>query len=700
MDKIYANDTDEKKLDKSIEQLIDYMNIEIDKYNYLPNNFMFIFPILSKNILANRLEAKIQEFWIDKFNDENYQNKVLINNEYWKNKISDNKYYKYVYLHKSDEGKSINLRESDNASKILSIHASKGNGCEVVFLLGLKQKSLQIFSKDKCNLQYDSLLHVALTRQKKSLYIGIQNLNDDISERLHDKNYDIELNYDIEQNINDIKKSNKYSKIVDYCCESNNHLLFNKIYNKYFSEELEKKIPDNKDQKNIIDWGHHLIRYCVFFYQLMYNIMNNEKMNDDNIYFNQFITILSKIYKLNIEVYNHNEYYKKIGDIKKNNIFPILIFNINDKSKYYKYKETLKQFIYKIQMKIKNNLKNKKLPLLCPLETIILIHMYKLYNNGKYTDITIMDIYSIIYYFDECSNSIDEKHEDDYKCLCKSHFNESNNSDNFDKYSDIRKSIINHHKKVEMVNILYHNYRNYIANHFDQNCDFKYNSFHPVVLYNDNDNNFKIYNQFEMIANSDKYVIDFIITPQFSQLNFNEIISKSIYHNFLLQNSCETHNNFERFNNKIIYTCILSLDSNKPIFFKFNINKDCDILKTSIKDYLLQYYSDKHKLIYHYYRYCKENKPKDKNSIEYTHQLILDYNATKKLEYYRIPKYIEDYYYDRSKELEKNKKNKNMINDIILQVDDQDIFFENIYKYLEDSIDKYLNNINNEEVDY
>jgi hypothetical protein len=35
-------------------------------------------------------------------------------------------------------------------------------------------------------------------------------------------------------------------------------------------------------------------------------------------------------------------------------------------------------------------------------------------------------IYSIIYYFDECSNSINENHNE-YKCLCKEKFTENNN---------------------------------------------------------------------------------------------------------------------------------------------------------------------------------------------------------------------------------------------------------------------------------
>ncbi len=52
-----------------------------------------------------------------------------------------------MFLHKNDEGKSINLKESENATRIMSIHASKGTGCEVVFLLGINEQTLRVFSK-------------------------------------------------------------------------------------------------------------------------------------------------------------------------------------------------------------------------------------------------------------------------------------------------------------------------------------------------------------------------------------------------------------------------------------------------------------------------------------------------------------------------------------------------------------------------
>lgn len=104
----------------------------------------------------------------------------------------------------------------------------------------------------------------------------------------------------------------------------------------------------------------------------------------------QFITILRKISRLNIDYYEHNEYYKKINNIQEKSIFPILSFKSDSRTKYYKYQEILYNFIDKVQKKLSKGIKNNKLPTLCPLESVILLHMIKLHDDGKYSDITII----------------------------------------------------------------------------------------------------------------------------------------------------------------------------------------------------------------------------------------------------------------------------------------------------------------------
>lgn len=677
---IYSNDYDYPKIHYTINKIIHYMNIEIETYNYLPHNFMFIFPILARNTFANMLEARIQDFWINKFNDINYQDNVLKNNKIWKNDINNNNFYKYVYLHKSTEGKSINLAESAHATRILSIHASKGNGCEVVFLLGMSENSLSIFSNNKKNLIYDSLLHVAITRQKKSLYIGITKNNDDIRKRLLNvPNLDIQEDNNLEPIITHIKCTNKYSKLIDYVKSDNN--LFNEIYENIIEKNnYIKLLPKSNKNNTIIDFGHHMIRYSVFIYNIMSNIFENEITNTNQVHKDQFFTILNKISKKIITIYKYDKYNEKLKNISDNNRkqidtteIPILQFDVNDKTQYYEYTIILKAFMENIKEKLRKSLNGKKLPLFCSLESIILLFMIKINDNGIYSDITIMDIYSIIYSYNQCSYLIDTNHTENFNCICNI-FKKIKNCTSTLVNSEIESSINNHYKFIEQINETYNNYKTIIIEKLKLSA-LNYNINLPIKFGNPN---FSFINEFNIIAYSETHVIHFIIKPQFNKLNFNDIIYDGIFENYLISNA-------EKYNDKKIITCIFTFDSIEPIFYELNIDKNNIIIKDCIKRYLIYQYSEYHTTIFKFYNYWV-HKRKEEISLKQWNSIVLTYNKLR--EYKCIPDYIPLYFDRINQEYENNKDNKN---NILLKVNDEDVFIKNIQKLLENSIDNFLN---------
>ncbi len=186
----------------TIQYILRDMEEKANRHHYLPNNFCFIFPIVNyKNVFIPYLLNAIQNFWIRRFIKlETFTPELLSQiekNPYWKNLFEkqqlDQSDYRHCILHRSEPGKSINLAESVNATRIMSIHASKGTGCECVYLLGLSEQILGFFTRgsnekeSKDSLVYESLLHVGLTRQKKYLYVGYNDhTEDDISERFND----------------------------------------------------------------------------------------------------------------------------------------------------------------------------------------------------------------------------------------------------------------------------------------------------------------------------------------------------------------------------------------------------------------------------------------------------------------------------------------------------------------------------------
>ena len=690
---LYADKESEyPKIDKLIEKLVSFMDKEINRYNYLPNNFMFIFPILAKNTFATLLETRLQNYWINKFNDVNYQ-EILKLDMFWKDKINDNKFHKYIYLHKSDEDKPINLKESENSSRILSIHSSKGNGCEVVFVLGITEAVLTRFSKVKCNLVYDSLLHVAITRQKKSLYFGIQSNNDDIHKRF--TKFGIEEDEEIPPSLTCIKRHNKLTEVESYL--NKNDDIFTEINNTIIEPNNYKNLlPINECNKSVIDWGHHIVRYGVMIYYLMSNIIQNEVVESQK-YKDQFITILKILSKKTISYYKYPLYTTKLREIDTNNKegnsiknreIPILSFDTNDNTQYYQYTRILGEIINKIQSKIIEQMKIHKMPTLCPLECVVLLFMIKIMDDGSYSDISIMDIYSIIYCYDSCGDEIDNNHTERNDCICQKKFNDCSQIND-----ELRKSIKNHYENVDHINQIYSNYKKYITEEL-QIENMKYNIFHDLYFGKIN-KNFAIKHRFTIIGYSDNHVVYFIIKPQFCKLNFNDIMCESLLINFMILNCADdSGNNYKKYNNKKIYTCIVTLDSTKPIFYKLNIDKNDAVMKQTIKKYLRMTYSEHHELIHKFYNYCYKNKPKNKSSINYTaDQLFEKYGGN-------LPQYISDFFYDISKEIETCGNDKIKRDSILNKMNDKEIFIDSLNTYLEKNIDVFLEMNEDEIVDY
>ena len=197
--KFYADDTDENKISNYVDDLIKIVDKEVNNNLYYPENFMFIFPIMKKNILSVELETKLNNYWINKFNDniylEDLKKKITENNykmddndKYW-DKYKHNKYTQYAILHKHELGQVIDTEKSIHSTRIMSIQTSKGDGREVIFILVCNERNLNLVSSNQ-ELLYESHLHVALTRVKEKIYFGLERNNDDIHSRIQivDKN--------------------------------------------------------------------------------------------------------------------------------------------------------------------------------------------------------------------------------------------------------------------------------------------------------------------------------------------------------------------------------------------------------------------------------------------------------------------------------------------------------------------------------
>ena len=638
---VYSHD-DDNLIHHEIQNIMRHYINEVNINNYEPKDFLIVTPFSNKNNLVDALNSEIREFWKKKYNDS--------------------KYIKHSIFHKSDNGVSIDLTESDNATRIVSIHSSKGDGRPVVFVIGLSENGLKKFSNESNNLIYDSLLHVALTRMKKKLYIRLECNNDDVHQRI-DRYL---LGSGDKQNIIPflkISKSIKLELLFTQKQSKNFDIFIQNIIN--FTDYLDFSL-DEEGNRELIDMKHHCVRYIIFYILWIIKIMeekNNE--NNENLCLQQIYQIWDKLINKNINyIESSRVYFKNLYDKKYNKTnIPILKYS-SEEGDYSNYSDELEKKINKITHKLQKFIKKQKNVKLKILDTIILYHLMQISEQGKFSGLPISDLYDVIDLYNKIK-------PDEKELYLQTHYNKIN--------------IIS-----ELYNKLKIDYPNlkWLLDHF--------------VYFNGKSSDFEIYKKFNIIAYNDNTVLICYIKPQFSQLNYNEIMMESIFDTFLIKNVVKIEGekisgNYNKFNGKKILTCILSFDCDEPFIFNWNdtntsedlIIKNDNIIKNILKDDLFSNFEMKNNNIYlfytHYFEEFKNNEP-----IIIITKIINKYQEIKdKDEHTKFPQYIDELFFEIKSSIRKKNIEKQL--EILNNYTNREIFNEELKYCLQEAVNNYFN---------
>jgi predicted GIY-YIG superfamily endonuclease len=623
---IYATDTEEDKINNEVEKLMIKYRNEVNEYNRKPNDFLIVTPFVKKNPLVEQLHAFIRQFWKD----------------YYKT----NDYKKYSVFHKSEEGASIDLSESDNATRIVSIHSSKGDGRCVVFAIGFTESALKKYSYVSNNLIFNSLLHVGLTRMKEKLYFRCETNGDNIHKLISE--------YQSNNNVIEIEPCLKISANLNL----HDLLQFNKEDNfkfcnaAIFTNSNLDALCENTEIKELIDMKHHCYRYASFLIGILLNIILYNNNNGNNSYEQPIYQILTKIKNdITIKKCNNKKYYKILsnGHVKQTCILPILCYSNGD---YKSYSDTILQNITKIT-KIKLN--SSKIEL-TPLTTITLYHLIDIYENNRYTTFPISDLYDIIDIFKRSSQ--DDK--DSYKMI--------------------------HYHKLRIIKELFSNFSSKYSN-------LKFLVNHHV-FYNGKTSYYKLYRKFELIAYNSDVVIICYIKPQFNTLNYNETLLNSVYDTFIVKNVEEQSDNYERFNNKQILSCIFTFDNNKqPYYLNWLNNNNDDLIYNNmtqiwdiIKNNIIIKLKSSNNSIYTFYKYTV-NSIIDGDDCDKINAVLTKYTEnTTRYNLIKYPPYILKFFHRIERDIEDNYTP----NSIIEQYMDKHFFIVELNKLIEKSISNYL----------
>lgn len=356
-------------MEERIDEIMNYYKKEVDENNYLPKDFLVVTPFVSNNPFISCLNSAINEFWIQKFQLDTYET--------------------YSVFHKSEIGSSINLDESKETTRIVSIHSSKGDGRNCVFVIGLHETSLKTFSGLRETLIYDSLLHVAITRMKKKLYITC-NENDEIGQRI--KNYLLKNDMPCITHSLFIDPKVNIKNILPACGEKINSLIV---------DDYQESTEPNQNIN-----GFYTIRYGVMFQEVCkklkdqyFDRMSQIKVIRD-IALNAPIIICTswKDYNVRLKMNTgteENQYTDKEPSI------PLL--NIKGYSSYF-------NLIYENIEIIRNTSGNH----LSCLQSIIFYYMTQVTSRGKYTHMNILELYKMIDKYNKSEFDTYLIHHDDY----------------------------------------------------------------------------------------------------------------------------------------------------------------------------------------------------------------------------------------------------------------------------------------------
>lgn len=676
---IYNTDTDTYMINNEVDKIMIYYEKEVIENNCVPEDFLIVTPFTKNNPLVEALQLKI--------------------NMFWRKQINTDKFHRYAIFHKSEVGSSINLSESEKSTRIVSIHSSKGDGRKIVFVLGLNEKSLERFSGGTNNLIYDSLLHVGFTRMKEKIYIRLENNGDDISQKLH--KYNIENNNNsIKPKINKLTNQFKYNDIISFTNSNINH-YFNFFKTNMINEIELTSLLEILDEKQVIDMGHHNIRYASLLINIYLEIIANEnKMQNNNVKKQLKAHIYNVIESRIIQTKCYKEYNYCLENntprlINKENKTQenkkkLCILQISNQGKdYIEYYNIIVKFIKNINEKLNNYINNDISLILCPLESIIFYYMIETCNNGIYTNINIIEIYNIIDIYTNCYNDTLEGHDN---CLCKKTF-KIKNQDVIDNtnITNMKNYLITHYEKVIKIKEIYNIFNNKYPN-INWNINHK-------ISYNGKNKDFECYKNSKLTGYNDDNVFIAYIKPQLNTLNYNEILIDSIFDTYLITNVDNDTENYNKYNNKNIITVIFTPDCDEPYYINWINNENINLIE-KYKNYiidilqnkLLNEYLIKSKCIYSYYRYCRENYPINysKNSLEIIEYIKSEYEKDKaKAKANKEPKYIMDFFNYIKFRIE-NCKDKKSKQNILKEYDDKTYFMSSIEDKIKYSINRYL----------
>ena len=572
-----TSESNDRAVDNECRKIMKYMELEYANGQTRPEDFLFVFPFVKKNPLANELETRISAFWIAKGKHEE-GGEVC------------------AELHRSEEGKPIDTSTSKYKTRMVSIHSSKGDGRDVVFFLQAAEWALERFSgpnsRSNNSIVYESLLHVGITRAKKKLYVGLPSTkDDDIRKRF----YGLPIEDDSEAPPRmRIRKTH-----IAYCTKiaerlgdehnpTNHHVVKSGLLEAIAGASSSSE--DGGGHGGVVDHEHHTWRWMVMHLGMISSITTTSPSTHT-----QLPTRLRMLARMPIrpgltskEYWSYIKQFGQNGSLKE---IPIIRYDVQN---YKEIHDELDVLMQEVQRQCRHGVvpdafcRTDK-----PFMGIVLLYMLMIVNQKQYSDLSINKVYSLMRLYMQ-------KKDDKTNQSVKMH------------YSHL------HATK--------HTFQHLMQCTFMRGDKWTWNYNHPVTLTHDVPDQFTLREQLPFVAHAANKIMVCMLEPQYNALNTPAILFRAALIVHLLQRAAESEGdrhdgktgNVERFSaHKQVRVCVFTLGSTRPIHLSERIGEivktHSGLLQKCIREYVRresgQHHHEAGRFYEHFYKLEGESGP-------------------------------------------------------------------------------------------
>lgn len=385
----------------NMNKIYDQITNDVQRYNLVPNDILVVTPFVHNNPLMDELQTKLHEFWASKIEDPEYF-RFLKDTPYWRglSKIRNSSaLIWYCVLHRSEDGKPIDTSQSEFSTRIVSIHASQGDGRRFVYVVGLGELALKKFTAGKINIKYESLVNVAISRMKEVVRIYIYPIYDDIWKRFKPL---------IGDTIKIDSLPDLYMKNViplENCTLTDDEQgLYDSVRDCIVEETQSGK---EKESNPLVDYDHHVVRILTansVFHAKLLQHQCQVGTPTSNRCIEQLYTLFKTVSEYTIKPCKSKDYYKTLrllsnfNKMERPREIPILYYDTGDSSYSSVFNEivaTLLQVQKHIRSWISPNCKGIDKTDITPQKAVVLQYCLSVIKHGIRCKVKIDTVYDV-----------------------------------------------------------------------------------------------------------------------------------------------------------------------------------------------------------------------------------------------------------------------------------------------------------------